>query len=310
MISRRSPAFGVALAALCALAGCGLGAGKAPRGTQLTVTREFGRQLLLGSRAPRVAGAETVMSLLRRNVKVSTRYGGGFVEQIDGLAGNASGGEPHDWFYYVNGVQAPKGAAETEVHQGDHVWWDLHDWSQAAEVPAVVGSFPEPFLAGIEGKRLPVRVECVEPQSAPCNTVLDRLRALGVPAALAAISGGEARYTLRVLVGPYAQLQIDPGARSIGRGPGQSGVYASFSPDGSKLTLLDPAGRGTLVLGPHAGLVAATRYHSEAPVWVVTGTDAVGVKLAAAAFDERSLRNRFALALRAPGVEVALPDDR
>ncbi|HEX3850909.1 MAG TPA: DUF4430 domain-containing protein [Polyangiaceae bacterium] len=305
-----SPALGVALAALCALAGCGLGAGKAPKDTQLTVTHEFGRQQLLDSRAPRVRGAETVMSLLRRNARVDTRYGGGFVEQIDGQAGSSAGGEPRDWFYYVNGVQASKGAAETSVHQGDHVWWDLHDWSQASNVPAVVGSFPEPFLAGMEGKRLPVRVECAAPSSPPCNTVLDRLRAFGVPAALSSTAGGEARYTLRVLVGPYAKLQIDPGVREIGRGPRSSGVYARFSSNTSRLELLDPAGETVQTLGSGAGLVAATRYHEEAPVWVVTGTDAAGVKLAAAAFDERSLRNRFALALSAPGTEIALPDQR
>lgn len=310
MSSWRSPAFGVALAALCALAGCGLGAGKAPKDTRLTVTREFGAHLLLGSRTPRVKGEETVMSLLQRNAKVSTRYGGGFVQGIEGLSSSTAGGEPQDWFYYVNGVQAAKGAAETNVHQGDHVWWDLHDWSQAEDIPAVVGSFPEPFLGGVEGKRLPVRVECAEPDSSPCHTVLDRLRALGVPAALAAISGGEARYTLRVLVGPFFKLQVDPGVVSIGRGPRQSGVYVDFSADGNTLTLLDSAGHGTRRLGPHAGLVAATRYHGEAPVWVVTGTDVAGVKLAAGAFDERSLHNRFALALPGPGMEVALPDDR
>lgn len=308
--SRFPPALAVAVAALSALAGCGLGAGQSPKGAQLTVTREFGAHQLLGSRAPRVQGAETIMSLLRRNAKVSTRYGGGFVEQIDGQSGASSGSEPRDWFYYVNGVQASKGAAETKVHAGDRVWWDLHPWGQAPEVPAVVGSFPAPFLGGIEGRRLPVRVECVEPSSYPCRLVRNRLRALGVPTSLAAVSGGEARYVLRVLVGVYAKLQIDPGALTVGRGPSQSGVYADFSPDGSVLTLLDSTGRGVRRLAAHAGLVAATRYHQEAPVWLVSGTDAAGVRLAAAAFDERSLHDRFALALAAGGEEVALPYDR
>jgi hypothetical protein len=95
-----------------------------------------------------------------RNAHVSSRYAGGFVESVNGLAGGSEHGAPVDWFYFVNGVQAPKGAAATTVHPGDHVWWDLHDWSQTEQVPAVVGSFPEPFLNGLEGKRLPVRIEC------------------------------------------------------------------------------------------------------------------------------------------------------
>jgi hypothetical protein len=65
------------------------------------------------------------------------------------------GGGSSDWFYYVNGVQASKGAAETKLHDGDHVWWDRHDWSAADSIPAVVGSFPEPFVDGYGGRRYP-----------------------------------------------------------------------------------------------------------------------------------------------------------
>ena len=146
-----------------ALAGCGLGAGPAPGGVHLTVTRDFGAHVLGETAAPQVKGAETVMSLLVRNNtdKVTTKYGGGFVQSIAGQSGGQeAGGDPLDWFYYVNGIEAPKGAAATNVHPGDHIWWDLHDWSQTDDVPAVVGSYPEPFLNGTEGKRLPVRVEC------------------------------------------------------------------------------------------------------------------------------------------------------
>src|SRR5665648_948605 len=116
MTPRRSPALVVALAALCALAGCGLGPGPAPKGVRLTVTRDFGARVLHGARAPSVVGQETVMSLLQRNATVSTRYGGGFVQSIDGLSGGVKAGEARDWFYYVNGVQAPRGAADTTVH--------------------------------------------------------------------------------------------------------------------------------------------------------------------------------------------------
>jgi hypothetical protein len=310
MTPRRSPALVVALAALCAFAGCGLGPGPAPKGVRLTVTRDFGARVLHGARAPSVVGQETVMSLLRRNATVSTRYGGGFVQSIDGLSGGVKAGEARDWFYYVNGVQAPRGAADTTVHAGDRVWWDLHDWSQAETVPAVVGSFPEPFLAGIEGKRYPVRVECPDPSVSACRTVLDRLRALGVPAALAATSGGEGSLTLRMLVGPYSAVDADPAARGIGGGPRSSGVYARFSSDGRTLALLDAAGRIVRTLGAHAGLVAATRNGEDAPVWVVTGTDVAGVGLAANALGEQSLRNHFALALGGAGVAVPLPVER
>jgi hypothetical protein len=79
-------------AALWVLAGCGLGLGTTPRGVQLTVTRDFGARVLREARAPRAAGEETVMSLLRRNASVTTRYGGGSAQSIDGLAGGSHDG--------------------------------------------------------------------------------------------------------------------------------------------------------------------------------------------------------------------------
>ena len=68
---------------------------------------------------------------------------------------------------------------------------------------AVVGAFPEPFLNGIEGKRLPVRVECATVSGNACSTVTAALRELAVPAAIAAIGSGGAPETLRVMVGPW-----------------------------------------------------------------------------------------------------------
>ncbi len=296
----------LALLAAAALAGCGLGAGPAPSAVHLAVTRDFGASPLSHAGALKISGQETAMSLLIRNHSVSTRYGGGFVQSVDGLAGGQEAGRPVDWFYYVNGVEASKGAADTNVHPGDHIWWDRHDWSQTAHIPAVVGSFPEPFLNGLEGKRLPVRIECAVVSGIACRTVADRMRALDIPAAIAGVGIGGAAATLRVLVGPWSNVVGDLDARSIGEGPRASGVYARFSGGGRTLTLLDQDGAPTRTLSAGAGLVAATRRDGDAPVWVVTGTDEAGVNLAARAFDESSLRDRFAVALTA-GETLALP---
>ena len=282
-------------------AGCGLGAGAAPSAVQLTVTRDFGARVLGARGAPRVQGQETVMSLLLRNDAVTTRYGGGFVQSIDGLAGGQEASRPVDWFYYVNGVEAAKGAAATNLHPGDHIWWDRHDWSQTEDVPAVVGSFPEPFLNGVGGKRLPVRVECAAVQGDPCRTVTARLRTIGVPAAIAALGSGGGPSTLRILVGMWTAVDGDLAAREIGRGPRAGGVYARFSADGRTLTLLDQDGRAARTLTAGAGLIAATRQGEEAPVWVVTGTDAAGLELAARALEESTLHGHFALALSGQG---------
>lgn len=304
---RHNPGSMVVLAALCALAGCGLGPGTPPKGAQLTVTRDFGAHTVLNVHAPKVAGQETVMSLLQRNAHISTRYGGGFVESINGRSGGSEGGARTDWFYYVNGVQAPQGAADTDLHAGDRVWWDLHDWSQTQEVPAVVGSFPEPFLHGIEGKRLPVRVECSEPSASSCATVSLRLRQLGVPVGLSTFPGGEAAQTLRVLVGSLPSIDVSPEVQTIEQGPSRSGVYARFSSGGHAIALLNARGQTVRTLGAGAGLIAAVRSGENAPLWLVTGTDSAGVSLAASRLTEASLQDRFALALAPGGEALGLP---
>src|SRR5437764_14849818 len=151
-----------------AVAGCGLGAGPGTSHVTVTVTRNFGDAHVAQLTERRVPGSETVMRVLERHFHVGLRYGGGFVESIDGLAGSSS---RRDWFYYVNGIEAPNGAAATTVHRGDRIWWDLHDWAATNSVPAVVGSFPEPFLHGTGGRRLPTVIQCASDVGAACKRV-------------------------------------------------------------------------------------------------------------------------------------------
>ena len=291
------PALLAALA-LAALAGCGAGAGDAPDAIRLTVTRDFGARDVGTLQDPEVSGADTVMRLLQRNLRVTTRYGGGFVQSIAGVTGGRRGGRPVDWFYYVNGVEAERGATAVRVRPGDRVWWDHRDWGATLHVPAVVGSFPEPFVHGIGGKRLPVRVECADPAGAACTAVADRLVDRGVIAARARLGGVGALESLRVLVGPWPALRrFDDAAQRVDRGPELSGVFARFDRSGRTLTVLDARGRPARRLGAGSGLVAATRVADRRPVWFVTGTDAAGVESAARALDESALTERYALAI-------------
>ena len=301
-------ALGLAVAAL--FGGCGLGAGPTPSGVQLLITREFGARTLRTLRAPAAHGQETVMSLLRRNAAIGTRYGGNFVESIDGHSGGYEGSEPIDWFYYINGVEASKGAAEVKLHPGDRVWWDLHDWNQTDYTPAVVGAYPEPFVHGFGGHRYPVRVECAQPEGEPCRTIAGRLRDAGVPAARALLSpGGSGPQSLRVIVGTWSQVRHEGGAQKLESGPGTSGVYARPAEDGKTIALLDARGGVASTLAAGAGLVAATRHDEDAPEWIVTGTDASGLARAAHAFEEADLRGRFAVAVSAgsPAATEVLP---
>ncbi len=305
IVAAAAAAAAAAVAGLL-LAGCGLGPGGTPSGVELTVTRDFGATSLSERSAPAIHGKDTAMRLLERNARVDTTFGGGFVASIDGLAGGREAGRPVDWFYYVNGIEASRGAAATLLHNGDHVWWDRHDWGAAMAVPAVVGAFPEPFLHGGGGKRLPVRIECIDPASSACGRVSHALTSRGIPAARGGLGLAEKDQSLRVLVGTWPRLRDDLAARRLETGPAASGVFARIAADGRSLVLLDARGGAVRTLGPGSGLVAATRYGGAPPVWLVTGTDDAGVASAARAFEPGALHDRFALAV-AQDVGVPLP---
>jgi hypothetical protein len=297
------------LALVPALAGCGLGAGDAPSGpgTQLTVSRDFGVDEMGSSKQTKVPAGETVMRLLQRKFEVQTRYGGGFVQKIDGIGGGRRSGRPVDWFFYVNGIEADRGAAAWRLAPGDRVWWDHHDWGAAMRIPAVVGSFPAPFVSAAKGKRVPVRIDCGASARRTCGEVQKRLEAAGARVGGMSIIGSQAdKGVLRLVVGRWSEVRRDPAARRVEGGPQVSGVYALPSARGDRFELLDPRGRGVRALGAGSGLVAATSFLDQQPTWVVAGTDDAGVAAAAAALDENRLREHFAVAIES-GREIPLP---
>lgn len=140
------------LLALGLLAGCGEeAAGKGA--AQLWITRDRGSEVVLTTSVP--AGI-SAMEGLRRKADVETRYGGRFVQSIDGLEGGLA--KQRDWFFYVNGYEADLAATEYTLHDGDVLWWDYRGWKGQLRVPVVVGAFPEPFLHGWNGKRRPTSI--------------------------------------------------------------------------------------------------------------------------------------------------------
>ncbi|MGO9754360.1 MAG: DUF4430 domain-containing protein [Solirubrobacteraceae bacterium] len=304
MIRGRISAIAAAAIA-AAIAGCGLGAGPGTSNASITVTRDFGSRHVGALTQRHVPGAETVIQMLERGFPVSTSYGGGFVQSIDSFAGSSA---HRDWFYYVNGIEAPSGAATTAVHRGDQIWWDLHDWSATDSIPAVVGSFPQPFLNGIGGKRVPTIVDCAPDVSSACQTVSSLLRRVGVPVANQALGGGSSTESLPLAVGTWSDLQGVVAAILLQSGPAASGVYARFvGVHDAALELLDPAGDVVRTLHGSVGLIAATEQASEdQPTWLVTGTDVDAVDAAAAALTPARLHDHFALALTG-GQSLPLP---
>jgi hypothetical protein len=148
------------LLALGVLVGCGEEA--AGKGTaQLWITRDRGSEVVLTASVP--AGI-SAMEALRRKADVETRYGGRFVQAIDGIEGSLTA--RRDWFFYVNGYEADLSAREYRLHDGDVLWFDHRSWAGQLRVPIVVGAFPEPFLHGYDGRRRPAVVEAPDTPTA------------------------------------------------------------------------------------------------------------------------------------------------
>ncbi len=306
-MSRRSLILVGLLLVTLAVAGCGVGAGSAPGGAQLVVTQDFGTRPLADLPEPEAGGSDTVMRLLSRNLQVTTRYGGGFVQSINGVSGGTVGRRPVDWFYYVNGVEAGEGATTTKVRETDVIWWDHHDWGVTNRIPAVVGSFPAPFRSGVDGRKLPVRVECSPADIPACQTVQDAMTAAGVFAAQGGLQQSITKETLRIVVGPWRRIRDDDTVRLLESGPQASGVYARPARDGRSIAILDPRGRTTRTLGPGDGLIAATQLEDGQPVWIVTAVDVAGVVATSKALDQGNLKDNFAFAVDA-GRAVSVPE--
>lgn len=278
--------------AALATAGCGLGPGEDVGSVELTVTREYGEVPVL-QRSVEARESDTVMRVLEGEAEIETRYGGGYVSTIEGVSEQQSGGNLYDWFFYVDGVESSIGAAEYELEGEERIWWDYRDWSATNHVPAVVGSWPAPFVDGVGGKRYPVVVECRERGDA-CEAAREALEREGVE-----IASGAPKQAIRVLVGPWERLRTDPTAKLIEAGPAESGVFADFEAtgDGYEVVALDEAGERLRRLGLDAGLVAATSRYGGPPVWVVTGGTPAAVRNAAEALEAEDLRDHYAVAI-------------
>jgi hypothetical protein len=128
----------VACVAAALLAGCGAG-GDGGGKAQVWITRDRGTHVLAVRTVP--AGL-TGMQALDRVAAIDTRYGGRFVESINGHRGSLRA--RRDWFYFVNGIEGDRSAAEYRLRDGDIEWWDLRSWKREMSVPVVVGAWPQP----------------------------------------------------------------------------------------------------------------------------------------------------------------------
>lgn len=305
-----APAVAILAAAVVAVSGCGLGAGSQEGSVQLLVTRDYGREVLADRKIEDLTESETAMRVLDDSVDIETRYGGGFVQSVEGLEGGTGEGRSFDWFFSVNGIVAELGSADFSVEAGDEVWWDHRDWTDAMNLGAVVGAYPAPMATGYGDEDWPVRIECLSERVA-CDLARKQLEKVDVSAEVTYEAGSQSDDTLRFIVGTWDNVKEDEDAARLESSPSSSGVFAKFE------TGEDPGEPGSLIglneraepardFGPDAGLVAASRRKDGPPVWFLTGSTDAGVIAAAAALTKEDLEHRYAVAV-ADGRITSLP---
>jgi hypothetical protein len=143
----------VALVLLVLLAGCGGSAGGEEGTATLWVTRDRGAEVLVDTE---VEAGQTLMRALDGEVDLETRYGGRYVQSIDGVSGSLDA--QRDWFWFVNGYEGDRSAASYRLRDGDVAWLDYRAWEREGEARIVVGAFPEPFVHGWGGRVRPAAV--------------------------------------------------------------------------------------------------------------------------------------------------------
>jgi Domain of unknown function (DUF4430) len=293
------------IAAALLLGGCGIGPGEERQGgATIRVTRDFGHEELGAAGTKTLREDQTLMRLMQSKFDLETRYGGRFVQAIDGLKGTGATGM-RDWFFFVNGVESEVGAAEYELSPGDRVQWDYRPWDHAMRVPAIVGAFPEPFLSGLGGRKRPVRVECDDSDSEPCKDAKDALERVDVPTSGSSLGAPGTEQVTRLVVARWPAARVVRGGSTLEEGPSANGIFARFAKDGRSLDLLDENGDVARTVRPGDGtaLILAMRPRAEELVWLVTALDEQGLEAGVRALRAAELRDAFAVAVTGRTVE-------
>lgn len=302
---RRSPLAALALAVVLTLSACARVSDQRPAPTSSAptgpssgdvavarqdVTADFGQTaIVVGQQIP---SNGTVLDALRATTSVETQFGGGFVSGMYDRRSDASG--TRDWFYFVNGLAPGVGANDVELRPGDHVWWEYRRWGGGPSAPAVVGSWPQPFVTGYPGR--PDHVQADPP-------LAEALIRLGARV-------GETSSPWRVIVGSNADLVArDRAWRRAMADPAAAGVTVRFTDRGIECLDADgrrmqtvPAGRAAAVM-----VLSGATAESGGAVMAVAGLDAAAARAAAdrIARDPQVLAGRYAVVFDGDGQPVA-----
>ncbi len=268
---------------------------------RVIVSQNFGSELMLDKSVIINDGA-AALDAMEKVATVETKYGGGFVEAINGIRSQYSGSKvKKDWFFYVNGMSARVGALSYKLRDGDVEHWDFHDWSLYAFVPAIIGDFPQPFLGGYQGKVPPTVVVYDEGFQDAAQNLMSKLKELEVEnvsvQAATELPSQDKEHSNLILLGTKGFEPIS----ELNEIYKKLGFFIYFAED--KVIGFDLQGNQAQY-GPACGLIQATQNPwnpkgtgaCENVIWVVSGMNNAAVEDAADALINHYEKFRYACA--------------
>lgn len=261
---------------------------ESPYHVNLTVTRDYGHTKMFGKEVGLVKD-EVGMEVMFRNLDIQTAYGGGFVNKINGLESKytfytGSERKKLDWFYWINGILAPVGVAEYRPQAGDEIWWDYHNWDVTMFIPAVIGSYPQPFKNGFLGKNPGTVIMYTDSFQDGAQKLKKSLLNQGVKEIDTAAynpSALENPGKYYILLGTWGDLSAASDLlQKTNLKNKLIGVYVKF--ENGKIQALNTKGQTVKTFDDTTGVIYAFApgIGATRPTWLVTGTDAGGVQAA------------------------------
>lgn len=273
---------------------------------QLIVTQNFGTDKL-DSRQVAIKADLNLLEYMQHELQVDTHYGGGFIGEINGLKSTNKSGNRYDWFFYVNGIGSPVGAAQIKPRAGDIIWWDYHSWGSGAGQPAVVGCYPQPLV----NSRVKILAnQRWEEMAWRCR---ERLVSNGAVQAEIADLTQQSNYLDKrsapvVVIGTWEELEEILYLQKWNDAYRKNGSGIHFR-DG-ELELLGADGTPRQIISAGGGVIIASGQGlgDHNPLWLIAGVDDEGVKLAVETFcsHPEEMAWKFGLAVQ-PGQIIALP---
>ncbi|MGB4019531.1 MAG: DUF4430 domain-containing protein [Syntrophomonadaceae bacterium] len=275
-------------------------------GFTIRLSRDFG-QIALDERQVELRPDNSLLQYMEAEHQITTGYGGGFIVGINGLVSAQSEGRNSDWFFFVNGTVAAVGADQLKPAAGDIVWWDYHNWSDAAGQSAVIGCYPQPLVDH------PVKILTDQRWMKLAHECQEAIIAQGAGGVeVADLSEQESQLNKPtcpvIVIGTWEELQQSSYLHKWNQAYDRHGASIHFTDDG--LELLGVDGQVKRTLGTGAGVIVASGQGlgDNNPLWLIAGVDDQGVREAVQILSAQpdELSWKYGLAVQA-GQIMALP---